>query len=361
MGAVVAVLAPLAAATVATPAEAAGVNAVAHTGGIPLNVRAGASLAAERVGTIPNGRRLTVVCRVRGQAVAGHVRSTDVWDRLASGRYVSDANVVWRGRPPRWCVAPAAPVVTVSTGGTPLNLRTGPSAGSHRVGTAADGARLAVRCQVLGQAIAGHVRRTAVWVRTTAGRYASDAYLRRPAGLRLPSCAAPAPAAPPAAPPASVAPSPAAFIATVAGPARRGMRRHGVPASVTIAQAILESGWGRSQLAYADRNYFGIKCFGEPGPVAIGCRSYATSECADGRCFTTRATFRVYRSLADSVRDHGRFLAVDNPRYRPAFTHRGSANRFTIAIHRAGYATSPGYARTVIALMRQYRLYRYNR
>jgi flagellar protein FlgJ len=351
-----AMLAPLA---MGTPADAAGPGAVAHTGGIPLNVRAGASLAAERVGTVPDGRRLAVVCRVRGQAVAGHARRTDVWDRLASGRYVSDANVAWRGRPPGWCGATRAHLVTVSTGGFPLNLRAAPSAGSRRAGTAADGARIAVRCQVPGQAIAGHVRRTAVWVRTTGGWYVSDAYLRRPAGLRLPACAAPA--EPPPRPPAAVAPSPAAFIAGVAGPARRGMRRHGVPASVTIAQAILESGWGRSQLAYADRNYFGIKCFGEPGPVAIGCRSYATSECAGDRCFATRATFRVYRSLADSVRDHGRFLAVDNPRYRPAFAHRGSADRFTVAIHRAGYATSPGYAKAIIGLMRQYRLYRYNR
>jgi flagellar protein FlgJ len=49
----------------------------------------------------------------------------------------------------------------------------------------------------------------------------------------------------------------------------------GVPASVTIARSILESGWGESDLSKNDNNYFGIKCFeGDPGPIATGCRTY---------------------------------------------------------------------------------------
>jgi flagellar protein FlgJ len=365
--AVAVALAPVLPVGTAGPAVAAGrAVAVAHTGGIPLNLRSGASLGHARVATVPNGRRLAVLCQVRGQAVAGHARRTDVWLRLRGGRYASEANVAWRPvrRAPRSCgratsTAPARHTATVATGGIPLNLRAGPSTAHRRVGTVADGARVAVVCQVPGQAITGHLRRTGRWVRLAGGQHASDAYLTWPPGRsRLPGCAA-VPMAPVGRPDA-VAADPAAFIARLAAPARASMRRHGVPASVTIAQAILESGWGRSELAYADHNYFGIKCFGEPGPVAVGCRSYGTSECADDRCFATRATFRVYRSLADSVRDHGRFLAVDNPRYRPAFVHRRSADRFTVAIHRAGYATSPGYARAVIGLMRQYALYRYD-
>jgi flagellar protein FlgJ len=357
-----ATLVPILAAQPAAAGRAPGDRAAfAHTGGIPLNVRSGASLGHARVATIPDGRRLAVVCRVRGQSIAGHARRTDLWLKLAGDRYVSDANVAWRPRRAalRPCGSPPARyVATAATGGIRLNLRAGPSTAHRLVGTAADGSRLTVTCQVGGQAVAGHVRRSAVWVRLSGGRYAADANLAwPPARPRVPSCAA----APSTSRPDVVAPDPATFIARVAGPARRSMRRHGVPASVTIAQAILESGWGRSQLAYADHNYFGIKCFGAPGPVAAGCRSYPTSECAADRCFATRATFRVYRSLADSVRDHGRFLAVDNPRYRPAFAHRRSADRFTVGIHRAGYATSPGYAGAVIALMRQYRLYRYNR
>ena len=50
-----------------------------------------------------------------------------------------------------------------------------------------------------------------------------------------------------------------------------------MPASVTIAQSILESGWGRSYLTRRDHSYFGIKCFGNAGTIALGCRSYATT------------------------------------------------------------------------------------
>jgi flagellar protein FlgJ len=58
--------------------------------------------------------------------------------------------------------------------------------------------------------------------------------------------------------------------------------------------------------------------------------------------------------------DHGRFLVV-NPRYRRAFRYTRNANRFAVAIHRAGYATSPTYARNLIGIMRRYDLYRYDR
>ncbi|HYN93385.1 MAG TPA: sporangiospore maturation cell wall hydrolase GsmA [Pilimelia sp.] len=343
------------------PAFGAGATATAHTGGIPLNVRGGASTGHPRVGVVPDGRRLTVVCQVRGQDIRGYARRTALWDRLADGRYVSDANVAWRPARPalRWCGSARArgrATATVSTGGIPLNVRAGASSGNSRLRTVPNGARLALTCRVIGQPVAGHVRRSVLWDRLAGGGYVADAYVAwRPARPNLPWCAGA-----PTRPPRLVATTPAGFIAAVARPARASMRRHGVPASVTIAQAILESGWGRSRLAYADQNYFGIKCFGSPGPVAVGCRAYGTSECAGSRCYQTRATFRVYRGLADSVRDHGRFLAVDNPRYRPAFVYSRAPERFTIAIHRAGYATSPRYAGAIIALMREYNLYRYN-
>ena len=60
------------------------------------------------------------------------------------------------------------------------------------------------------------------------------------------------------------------------------------------------------------------------------------------------------------LRDHGRFLVV-NPRYRPAFAYTRNADRFVTEIHKAGYATAPGYAKAVIALMQQHNLYRYDR
>ena len=58
--------------------------------------------------------------------------------------------------------------------------------------------------------------------------------------------------------------------------------------------------------------------------------------------------------------DHGRFLVV-NPRYRGAFRFTRSRNRFAVAIHRAGYATSPTYARKLIRIMKRHNLYRFDR
>ena len=83
----------------ATPAFAAATSAkvagtgVATTGGIPLNMRRAPSSAAERLGTVADGGTVWIVCRVSGDRVAGTVRTTDVWDRLANGAYVADAYV----------------------------------------------------------------------------------------------------------------------------------------------------------------------------------------------------------------------------------------------------------------------------
>ncbi|HKT02016.1 MAG TPA: sporangiospore maturation cell wall hydrolase GsmA [Rugosimonospora sp.] len=152
----------------------------------------------------------------------------------------------------------------------------------------------------------------------------------------------------------------AQFIAALAGPARASARTYRVPVSVTLAQAILESGWGASGLSTRDRNYFGIKCLsGVRGPYASGCRTYATRECGGGRCWSTSASFRVYRTLADSVADHGRFLVV-NGRYATAFAYRNNPNQFAVRLQLSQYATSPTYAQNLQQLMRQYNLYRYD-
>jgi flagellar protein FlgJ len=150
------------------------------------------------------------------------------------------------------------------------------------------------------------------------------------------------------------------FIAGLAGAAQASARRYHVPASVTLAQAILESGWGASGLSTADRNYFGIKCLnGVRGPIAVACHTHPTTECGGGRCWPTAASFRVYRTVADSIVDHGRFLVV-NPRYTRAFAYRDHPDQFAAALQRCQYATSPTYARSLQALMRQYHLYRYD-
>jgi uncharacterized protein (TIGR02594 family) len=150
------------------------------------------------------------------------------------------------------------------------------------------------------------------------------------------------------------------FIRRAAPGARRGFKEFGVPASVTIAQAILESGWGKSHIGSAN-NYFGIKAQGPTsfGPIAIGTVTVPTREVINGRSITVNGRFRKYRSMDDSMRDHGRFLR-DNSRYKPAFAHSNDANAFAQAIHRAGYATDPKYSSLLIGIMKQWNLYQFD-
>jgi flagellar protein FlgJ len=244
----------------------------------------------------------------------------------------------------------ATRIGVVRVGGT-LNVRSGPSTAAAAVGTLRDGARVRIACAVSGERVNGTVRTSAQWDRLSGGRYIAHAYVR---SSTLPRCAGPAPTAP-------VAMTNAQFIARAVPGARKGQRKYGVPASVTIAQAILESGWGRSALSSTDRNYFGIKCFGGPGPVASGCHTYRTRECDKaGRCFTTSASFRTYARAADSFVDHGHFLR-HNSRYRPAFRHSDKPDEFARQIWKAGYATDPKYVAKLTGLMKTYRLYRYDR
>jgi flagellum-specific peptidoglycan hydrolase FlgJ len=259
--------------------------------------------------------------------------------------------------------ANAASAITaqVETDGGALNVRSGPSAASTRVGSLADGASFSVSCQVTGQYVTGHVRDTAQWDRLAGGNYVSDGYVR--AAAQIPSCSAATAPAPLPAPTSSDGPTPgmsnAQFIAASVAPAQVSQREFGVPASVTIAQAILESGWGRSGLAANDRNFFGIKCFSAtPGPIHIGCHSYSTTEC-EPTCQPTTASFRVYASATDSFRDHGRFLTT-NSRYQPAFAYTYDPDQFIYQVWKAGYATSPTYAANVTNLMREYNLYQYD-
>ncbi|WP_284740132.1 glucosaminidase domain-containing protein [Amycolatopsis sp. RTGN1] len=148
------------------------------------------------------------------------------------------------------------------------------------------------------------------------------------------------------------------FINAAGPAAQRGQAEYGVPASVTVAQAIQESAWGT---AAPNNNHFGIKCSGGvPGPIATGCARLKTFECnPDGTCYETYADFRMYASMEDSFRDHGRFLR-ENTRYANAFNYTGDPDQFIREVHRAGYATDVNYSNTIINLMVTYNLYRFN-
>src|ERR1700754_4161738 len=148
------------------------------------------------------------------------------------------------------------------------------------------------------------------------------------------------------------------FIRRAAPGAQRGFKEFHVPASVTIAQAILESNWGKQHVA---NNYFGIKAASATsfGSIAIGTAMAPTWEGVNGKTVHVQGRFRKYRSMSDSMRDHGRFLK-ENSRYKPAFAHSGDADAFAHAIHKAGYATDPQYAAKLISLMKTWNLYRFD-
>ena len=147
------------------------------------------------------------------------------------------------------------------------------------------------------------------------------------------------------------------FIEAVAGPAQDSQRRTGVPASVTIAQAIHESGWGISKLAREANNYFGIKAFNHPNPAEV--YWIETWEVVDGEDVMVLDPFRAYKSLQESIADHGLFF-VRNSRYAPARAMAHDARAFAQAIADAGYATDPAYAAKLVRLMDQYDLYQYD-
>jgi flagellum-specific peptidoglycan hydrolase FlgJ len=158
--------------------------------------------------------------------------------------------------------------------------------------------------------------------------------------------------------PQSSAPTPAtktqqAFISAVAPGAIAAQQRYGVPASVTIAQAIDESAWGTSKLATADHNLFGIK-----GTGPAGAADYQTQEFIDGRWETITAAFRAYHNIAESISDHAELLATSGY-YTRAMADRSVPDAFANDLTGI-YATDPDYGSNLIATMKLYDLYRYD-
>jgi flagellum-specific peptidoglycan hydrolase FlgJ len=144
-----------------------------------------------------------------------------------------------------------------------------------------------------------------------------------------------------------------AFISVVAPGAIAAQQRYGIPAAVTIAQAIDESGWGQSELATADHNLFGIK-----GTGPAGRQMWPTQEYENGVSVTGTAPFRVYHNIAESIADHGQLLATSQA-YQHAMANRHVPDAFAAALTGV-YATDPNYGPNLIALMRLYNLYRYD-
>jgi flagellum-specific peptidoglycan hydrolase FlgJ/LysM repeat protein len=140
-----------------------------------------------------------------------------------------------------------------------------------------------------------------------------------------------------------------AFIQSVAPGAIQGWNEYKVLPSITVAQAIVESGWGRSALSTQAHNLFGIKGSYNGNSVVM-----RTREVYGGRSVYVNANFRAYANNSESVTDHGRFLNV-NSRYRNLL---GDTNYASVAnkLRQDGYATDPSYASTLIRFVQTYNL-----
>ncbi|MBI3964518.1 MAG: glucosaminidase domain-containing protein [Chloroflexi bacterium] len=147
------------------------------------------------------------------------------------------------------------------------------------------------------------------------------------------------------------------FIAQAIEPAQKSQRETGVPASVTIAQAILESDWGQSGLAVKGQNYFGIKALRGPGPAGV--INMNTGEFFNGTYTVVNDGFKKYNNMAESFADHGRFFQ-ENKRYAAAMKSTNDARKFARLIHEAGYATDPNYSDKLIRLMEKFNLFSYD-
>lgn len=128
------------------------------------------------------------------------------------------------------------------------------------------------------------------------------------------------------------------FIEFIAQYAVEDMHSSGILASVTIAQAALESGWGKSTLTKNYNNFFGMKAGSSwNGPTV----DLPTTECdSNGDCYRTIATWRVYNSPLDSIKDHSNLL--HNKRYSGVVGEKDYYKALTI-IKNGGYATDPSY------------------
>jgi flagellum-specific peptidoglycan hydrolase FlgJ len=144
-----------------------------------------------------------------------------------------------------------------------------------------------------------------------------------------------------------------AFISLIAPGAVAAQQRYGVPASVTIAQAIEESAWGQSSLAARYHNLFGIKGSGPAGSVTL-----PTQEYENGSWVTIDAQFAVYHNDAESVADHAELLATSGY-YTRAMADRAQPDAFANDLTGV-YATDPDYGANLIALMKLYNLYQYD-
>lgn len=131
--------------------------------------------------------------------------------------------------------------------------------------------------------------------------------------------------------------------------AKSNMKEYGVPASITLAQGILESGVGTGSLSQQANNHFGIKCHKEWNGPSVLYDDDASDEC-----------FRKYQDPSESYRDHSLFL-TSRSRYDFLFDlPTGDYKAWAKGLKKAGYATDPKYPDKLISLIERYDLHQYD-
>jgi flagellum-specific peptidoglycan hydrolase FlgJ len=127
------------------------------------------------------------------------------------------------------------------------------------------------------------------------------------------------------------------------------MQKYGIPASIILAQGILESGAGRGDLAIEANNHFGIKCHKDWLRESVRHDDDSSQEC-----------FRKYNEASESYRDHALFLVGKN-RYAALFTYeKDDYKAWAKGLRAAGYATDPNYPDKLVSYIERYNLHQYD-
>ena len=151
--------------------------------------------------------------------------------------------------------------------------------------------------------------------------------------------------------PANLSGNQLSFIESIIPGAVSSYKKYGVLPSLTLAQAILESGWGESGLSAKYNNFFGIKAgsswTGKTVNLSTG------EQTPSGASYTIRDNFRVYDNPAESIEDHAKLLT--NDRYKNVIASKNYKDA-CYAVKAAGYATAVNYSSSLISLIEQYGL-----
>lgn len=148
------------------------------------------------------------------------------------------------------------------------------------------------------------------------------------------------------------------FLAALVPAVQRLHQNTGLPASVVLAQGILESNWGRSTLTRRNKNLFGIKAHRGAASVLYTTTEYEGGPKGTKKARRVKARFARYASFDDCLADYARVLS--RPRYAPAREVSTDPFAFARQLQRCGYATDPRYAAKLSSVIRKYDLTQYD-